>query len=143
MASPHHCHHFHKMNTSRRLLLVSLFVFLWVAACGSDTDTTVESGETGPTVTLSRTVVPAKEFIDVTGAGFTPNANVTSHLLQPDGREFPYLPILTDGNGGFTHEVDTLLLLVGTHELWVDDDTTGERSNVARFEVTREQETEP
>ena len=130
------------MNTSRRLLLVSLFAFLWVAACGPDTDT-VESGETGPTVMLSMTVVPAKEFIDVTGAGFTPNANVTSHLLQPDGREFPYLPILTDGNGGFTHEVDTLLLLVGTHELWVDDDTTGERSNVARFEVTREQETEP
>ena len=131
------------MNTSRLLLPVSLFALLWVAACGPDTDPTVESPEMGPTVTLSMRVVPAKEFIDVTGAGFTPNANVTSHLLQPDGREFPYLPILTDGNGGFTHEVDTLLLLVGTHELWVDDDTTGERSNIAQFEVTREQETEP
>ena len=130
------------MKPSRRLLLVSLFALLWVAACGPDTDT-VESGEMGPTVTLSMRVVPAKEFIDVTGAGFTPNANVTSHLLQPDGREFPYLPILTDGNGAFTHEIDTLLLLVGTHELWVDDNTTGERSNIARFEVTREQETEP
>jgi len=104
----------------------------------SDTDT-FSSAETGPAVTLSRTVVPAKEFIDVTGSGFTPNANITSHLLQADGREFPYLPILTDSNGEFTHEVDTLLLLVGTHELWVVDDTTGVSSNVARFEVTREQ----
>ena len=120
------------MNTSRRLLLVSLFALLWVAACGPDTDTAVESPRDRPHRDALNEGRTRKEFIEVTGAGFTPNANVTSHLLQPDGREFPYLPILTDGNGGFTHEVDTLLLLVGTHELWVDDDTTGERSNIAR-----------
>ncbi len=99
--------------------------------------------EVAPTVELSMDRVPAKRFVDVTGSGFTPSANVTSHLLQPDGREFPFLPMLTDSDGGFTHEVDTLLLLVGVHELWVVDDTTGVSSNVARFEVTREQETEP
>lgn len=76
----------------------------------------------------------------MTGSGFTPNSNVTSHLLQPDGREFPPLPILTDSNGAFTHDIDTLLLLVGTHELWVVDDTTGVTSNTAQFEVTREQD---
>jgi hypothetical protein len=102
-----------------------------------------EDGNTGPTVTVSRDRVPAKGWIDVRGTGFTPDTNVTSHLLQPDGREFPYLPILTDANGEFTHEVDTLLLLVGTHELWVEDDATGVSSNVARFEVTREQDSGP
>ena len=111
---------------------------LLAVSCGPDTES---ADEAGPTVTLSKTIVPAKEFIDVTGSGFTPTANITSHLLQPDGREFPYLPILTDSNGEFTHEVDTLLLLVGTHNLWVVDDTTGVRSNVAQFEVTREQST--
>ena len=118
--------------------LISLMALLLVASCGSDTDT-ASSAESRPTVTLSKTVVPAKEFIGVTGSGFTPDENITSHLLQPDGREFPYLPILTDSNGEFVHEVDTLLLLVGTHELWVVDDTTGLSSNVVRFEVTREQ----
>lgn len=125
------------MKTKPSLFILG-FLIVVIASCGAQTDSTAES-ESGPTVTLSMTEVPAKAFIDVTGTGFTPNANITSHLLQPDGREFPYLPILTDENGEFTHEVDTLLLLVGTHELWVVDDTTGETSNVARFEVTREQ----
>ena len=110
-----------------------------VAACGPDT-TNSSPTETEPTVIISQTIVPAKGFIDITGSDFTPNANVTSHLLQPDGSEFPYLPILTNNNGEFTHEIDTLLLLVGIHELWVVDDTIGVSSNIVRFEVTREQE---
>jgi hypothetical protein len=128
------------MKTSKSFL-VSLLALLLLTSCGSDTDTAADT-EIAPTVTLSKTTVPAKEFIDVTGSGFSPSTNVTSHLLQPNGREFPYLPILTDSNGEFTHEVDTLLLIVGTHELWVVDDTTGGTSNVARFEVTREQPTD-
>jgi hypothetical protein len=128
------------MKTSKTWLLVSLFPLLLIASCGGETDTG-SATDTGPTVTLSMTRIPAKEWIDVEGTGFTPDTNVTSHLLQPDGREFPYLPILTDSNGEFTHEVDTLLLLVGTHELWVVDDTTGVSSNIAGFDVTREQAT--
>ena len=129
------------MKSTKVLLPVMLLSLGFTAAsCGPQTDTPT-SAEPGPTVTLSRTTIPAKEFLDVTGAGFTPDQNVTSHLLQPDGSEFPYLPILTDSEGKFTHEIDTLLLLIGTHELWVMDDTTGVSSNVAEFEVTREQPT--
>jgi hypothetical protein len=119
------------MNRFRPLCFVVLA--LLAVSCASETDTTV------PTVTVSLTRVPSQGWVDVEGAGFTPAANVTSHLEQPDGTEFPYLPILTDAEGAFTHEIDTLLLMVGTHRLWVVDDTTGVSSNVAEFEVTREQ----
>jgi hypothetical protein len=126
-----------KTSTSLFLALILLLAST-VPACTGGTETSPEA--TGPSVTLSMDRAPAKAWVEVRGTGFTPNANVTSHLLQPDGREFPYLPILTDANGEFAHEVDTLLLLVGTHELWVEDDRTGVSSNVARFEVTREQD---
>lgn len=127
------------MKPYRNLFLV-LVLALAGTSCGAATEEPDSTGA-GPTVTLSTERVPAKGWVYVEGAGFTPNANVTSHLLQPDGREFPYLPILTDANGEFHHEVDTLLLLVGTHRLWVVDDATGQTSNVAEFEVTREQAT--
>ena len=71
--------------------------------------------------------------------GFTPSQNVTSHLLRPDGTEFPVLPILTDSQGEFTHDIDTLVLFVGAYELWVVDDASNVSSNIARFQVTRDQ----
>jgi hypothetical protein len=73
------------------------------------------------------------------GKGFTPRADIRSHLRRPDGTEFNVLPILTDAHGEFTHDIDTLLLKVGTHDLWVVDSTTGVSSNVAHFDVTLEQ----
>jgi hypothetical protein len=60
-------------------------------------------------------------------------------LKKSDGSEFPVLPMLTDEDGRFTHEIDTLLLAPGKHELWVIDSTTGVSSNIATFEVTLEQ----
>jgi hypothetical protein len=70
------------------------------------------------------------------GKGFMPKADVRSHLRRPDGTEFPELPMLTDDRGELTHEIDTLLLTPGTHELWVIDTVSGHSSNVATFEVT-------
>ena len=128
-----------KMTISRRYLMIPLLAaMLTLSACGPDAEVD-ETGTSGPTLTLSMTRVPAKEWVDVVGTGFTPHANVTSHLERPDGTEFPELPIMTDANGEFTHEIDSLLLLVGPHQMWVLDDTTGQRSNVAEFIVTREQ----
>ena len=92
-----------------------------------------------PTITLSAVRIPAKGFLTVHGSGFTPKQDVRSHLLKPGGTEFPVLPMLTDERGEFSHEIDTLLLAVGTHQLWVVDSTTGVSSNVARFEVTLDQ----
>lgn len=69
------------------------------------------------------------------GTGFTPKAEAMSHLRRPNGTEFPVLPIYTNEKGEFAHEVDSLLLLEGTHELWVIDGGTGVSSNVATFNV--------
>ncbi len=44
--------------------------------------------------------------------------------------------MLTDGEGKIEHEIDTLLLTAGVHELWVIDTTTNVSSNVAKFEVS-------
>ena len=70
------------------------------------------------------------------GTGFTPKTNVTSHLRRPDGTEFPVLPMLTDDHGELMHDIDTLILTPGIHEIWVVDDRSKASSNVATFEVT-------
>ena len=59
-----------------------------------------------------------------------------SHLKKPNGTEYPVLPMLSDSQGEITHEIDTLLLMIGPHELWIVDTKTGVSSNVAKFEVT-------
>jgi hypothetical protein len=118
-----------------RKLLAVLLTAIAVASAGCVSD----EAPAGPTVSVSPERVPAKGFVDVEGAGFTPQANITSHLLRPNGTEFPEMFILTDSDGGFTHEIDTLLMDVGEHALWVIDDTTGVASNVATFRVTLDQ----
>jgi len=73
------------------------------------------------------------------GKDFTPKHNVQSHLRRPDGTEFREISILTDAKGGFEHDIDTLLLMRGTHDLWVVDSETGLTSNVAHFQATDDQ----
>jgi hypothetical protein len=96
-------------------------------------------GQIKPTITLSRERIPRSGWTKVFGKGFTPKANVQSHLRRPDGTEFREIPILTDANGEFTHDIDTLLLLRGVHDVWVIDSTTGLTSNVVHFTATDEQ----
>jgi len=129
------------MNSHQRIrrvaaaLLALSALSLAAASCGP--------AESAPRVTVTPERVPAKGHVDVRGTGFSPLANVTSHLVRPDGTEFPWLPVMTDSEGAFTHDIDTLLLGPGVHELWVLDDSTGGSSNVARFEVTLEQAPDP
>ncbi len=120
------------MHMKKSLFVLLLSLSFVAGSCG-------ENSESTPVVTVSLDRVPDQGNLDLKGSGFTPNQNVTSHLLKPDGTEFPFLPILTDENGEFTHEIESLLLDAGTHELWVVDDASNRTSNVARFEVTREQ----
>jgi hypothetical protein len=116
-------------------LLVS-FSLVSLAACGSDSGENVPKPE-APIVTVSPAKILHKGWVSVQGSKFTPKANISSHLKKPDGTEFPILPMYTDEKGELTHEIDTLLLAPGVHELWIVD-ATGVSSNVARFEVTLE-----
>ncbi len=72
----------------------------------------------------------------IQGSGFTPKHNVMSHLRKPTGEEYPVLPLLTNDRGEFTHDIDTLVLIHGVHELWVVDDGANLTSNHVQFEVT-------
>jgi hypothetical protein len=89
-----------------------------------------------PHVSVASERIPRHWPLQVQGSGFTPQHNITSHLIRADGSEFPVLPILTDRDGKFTHTIDTMILELGKHELWVVDDATGRTSNHVTFEVT-------
>ena len=72
------------------------------------------------------------------GTGFTPKTDVRSHLKRPNGTEFPVLHIITDDKGEFTHDIKTLEMQIGIHEVWVEE-STGSSSNVAKFEVVADE----
>src|SRR6266850_2733256 len=101
---------------------------------------TTSIAQSNPKVTVSPPKVQHTGHVEMRGTGFTPRANVYSHLRRPNGTEFPILPMMTNDRGEFTHDIDTLLLSPGIHEVWVVDDSSKTSSNVARFEVTLEQE---
>ena len=118
------------MNFKKTGWLLLVFIVLFnLAGCAGETTPT-------PKITLSTDRIVHKGWVTMRGEGFTPMADIRSHLKRPDGSEFPVLPMLTDTEGKFTHEIDTLLLAPGIHELWVIDSTSGATSNVAKFEVT-------
>src|SRR5215467_14381591 len=96
--------------------------------------------QTKPQVTISPAKVQHSRHVELRGTGFTPKANVYSHLRRPDGTEFPVLPMMTNDGGEFTHDIDTVILSAGTYEVWVVDESSKTSSNVARFEVTVEQQ---
>ena len=94
------------------------------------------SAQVTPKIKLSATRIATPDHITVQGSGFTPKANVSSHLVRPDGAEYPVLPLLTNEKGEFTHDIDTLVLTLGIHQLWVVDDRSKVSSNKVQFEVT-------
>ena len=116
------------------IFLIALFSVLM--GCG-------DTAPKGPTITLSVTHIPANGNTTLSGEGFSSKSDLESHLRRPNGTEFPVVAMLSDSDGKFTHEIETWLLLVGTHEVWVIDKKTGVTSNVATFEVTREQPPPP
>ena len=95
--------------------------------------------QTKPTVTLSPTRVFHSGHVEMRGTGFTKDTNIYSHLRRPDGTEFPVLPMRTNDRGEFVHDIDTLLLAPGVHEVWVEEEQSKQTSDIVRFEVTSEQ----
>ena len=105
---------------------------LGVAACAPELTP-------APKITISTTKVQVKQPIQIRGTGFTPEKDALSHLKRPTGQEYPVIPMFTNDRGEFSHEIDTLLLDIGIHELWVVDSSSGVSSNIERFEVTLDQ----
>jgi len=89
-----------------------------------------------PKITVSPSKVLHPYHVEMKGAGFTPKSDVNSHLRRPDGTEFRILEMYTNDKGEIEHDIDTIVMLPGVYELWVDDVKAKTTSNVARFEVT-------
>jgi len=118
------------------LLILTAFSVL---ACSQGENTKTSTGVAiQPTVTLSRERIPESGWLIMVGKGFTPKQAVQSHLRRPDGTEFREVTILTDDKGAFEHDIDSLLLLKGVHDVWAVDTATGQSSNVAHFTTTNE-----
>ena len=115
----------------RKAFVLGLLLALWFvpASCA----------QINHRLTLSTDRILHHGHVFVYGTGFTPMQNISSHLKRPDGTEYPVLPILTDEKGGFTHDIDTLILGDGVFEVWVVDDASSTTSNRVRFEVTLEE----
>src|SRR5262245_48130959 len=97
---------------------------------------TVLFAQKQPQITVSPAIVLHHGHVDLKGSGFTAKSNVLSHLRRPDGTEFPALPMYTNEKGEFTHDIDTVVMQPGVHEVWVEDIKTKTTSNVVKFEVT-------
>ena len=106
-----------------RGLLVSLLVVAAVYA------------QKKPEISVSPAHVRAGDPVLLTGAGFTPNRFVMSHLRRPDGSEYNPLRFRIDERGEFVHKIDTVMLDTGTFELWAEDEASKVVSNRTQFSV--------
>ena len=95
---------------------------------------------------ISTTNMPMSDFVKLLALRPQLNRTVLDRTdlsdrqrRSPDGKlSHSSVPILTDAHGAFTHTIDTMILELGRHELWVVDDRSGRTSNHVQFEVTFE-----
>jgi len=92
-------------------------------------------GQKKPEISVSPDRVKHGEPVLLTGAGFTPNRSVMSHLRRPDGSEYNPLRFRINEHGEFVHKIDTVMLDIGTFEVWGEDEASKVVSNRIRFSV--------
>ena len=114
-----------------KTLCASIFIVLLGTALFAQT-----SSKPSPKITVAPSIVLHPNPAQMKGTGFTPKADVNSHLRRPDGTEFRILEMYTNDKGEILHDIDTIVMTPGVYELWVDDVRSKTTSNVARFEVT-------
>ena len=101
--------------------------------------TTAISAQTkAPKITVSPEKVLHPYPVQMKGTGFSPKSDVLSHLRRPDGTEFRILQMYTNNKGEIDHEIDTIVMVPGVYDLWVEDPKAKTTSNVAHFEVTHD-----
>jgi len=86
-------------------------------------------------IKADRSRLKSGEILYVTGPGFTPNGAVISHLIRPDKTEYNPLRLRASATGEFVHKIDTVMLDIGTFEMWVEDEASKATSNRIQFTV--------
>ena len=111
---------------NRHLLRASLLCLLFIAAV---------CAQKKPEISVSPARVKSGDPVLLTGTGFTPNRSVMSHLRKPNESEYNPLRLRTNERGEFVHKIDTVMLDLGTFELWAEDEASNVVSNRAQFGV--------
>jgi len=86
-------------------------------------------------IKTDRSRVKSGEILYVTGTGFTPDRAVIAHMIRPDKTEYNPLRLRANAAGEVVHKIDTVMLDVGTFELWVEDEASKTTSNRIQFTV--------
>jgi hypothetical protein len=86
-------------------------------------------------IKADRSRVKSGEILYVTGTGFTPDHAVISHLIRQDKTEYNPLRLRANAAGELVHKIDTVMLDIGTFELWVEDEASKATSNRIQFTV--------
>ena len=111
---------------NRHLLRASLLSLLFIVAVHA---------QKKPEISVSPARVKSGDPALLTGTGFTPNRSVMSHLRRPNGSEYNPLRFRTNERGEFVHKIDTVMLDVGTFEVWAEDESSKLLSNRVQFTV--------
>lgn len=104
-------------NPQRMRSVVLLAVFLSSLVLSAQ-------AQSAPSLTFSVSQITHGEYVNVRGTGFTPNGQVMSHLMRPDGTEYPEMPMKADAKGVVTHQITIVPNTFGTYELQFEDKTT-------------------
>ena len=88
-----------------------------------------------PEISVSPSRVKLNELVTLNGTGFTPDRPVLSHLRKPDGTEYNPLRLRSNARGELVHRIDTVMLDIGTFEVWIEDEDAKVVSNRVQFTV--------
>jgi hypothetical protein len=96
---------------------------------------TVIYAQRKPEISLSTARVKSGGLVMLNGTGFTPDRPALSHLRKPDGTEYNPLRLRANVRGELVHKIDTVMLDIGTFEVWVEDEDAKGVSNRVQFNV--------
>lgn len=77
-----------------------------------------------PRVSMAPLIITEGQTVTATGSGFTAHGTILSHLVRPDGSEYPEMQLKADARGDVSHLVRIILIQTGTYEIEMVDTAT-------------------
>src|SRR4051812_33038790 len=88
-----------------------------------------------PEISVMPGRVKSNEQVLLAGTGVTPNRSAMSHLRRPNGSEYNPLRLRVNDRGELVHKIDTVMLDIGTFEVWVEDEASQVVTTRVQFTV--------